>query len=110
MHHLGPRHQALRKKGVLPTIPRSKRVVSSVDVLAYIASFVSPLFTIDQVRLIWVEHNAEGVSMIAWVVYTLSSIIWLSYGTIHREKPIIISNILWVFFSVLVVAGVLIYG
>ena len=110
MHHLGLRHQALRQKRILPTIPRSKRVISVVDTLAYIATFSSLFFTIDQIRIIWVEHDVQGVSTLAWSVYTVSSVVWLAYGAVHREKVIFITNILWMLFSALVVVGIFLYG
>jgi uncharacterized protein with PQ loop repeat len=84
--------------------------VFSIDVLAYIVSILSLLFTIDQVRIIWVEHRPSGVSFLAWAFYTISAFIWFLYGVIHKDKVIVTTNFLWFVFSLLVVIGVVAYS
>lgn len=81
----------------------------SIDALAYIVSFLSLLFTLDQVRIIWIEHNANGVSLLSWIFYTVSAFVWLCYGVIHKDRVLMITNILWVAFSLFIVIGVIIF-
>ena len=81
-----------------------------MDTLAYAVSFLSLFFTLDQVRIIWIDHNVDGVSLIAWAGYTLSSVVWLAYGYMHKDRVLIITNILWIIFNGLVVAGVILYA
>lgn len=107
---IGQRHQSLRRKGELSTESRSKRLVSGVDILVYVVSILSLIFTIDQVRIIWIEHNASGVSLLSWLFYALSAVVWLLYGYIHKDRIIIILNALWVACDFIVVVGVIIYG
>ncbi len=101
-HHRHPKrkHEPLRKR---------LHALYGIDALAYLVSLLSLFFTLDQVRIIWVEQNADGVSLISWVFYTLSSIIWLVYGIAHKDRVLIITNFLWVLFSICVVAGVALY-
>jgi uncharacterized protein with PQ loop repeat len=103
--HLGQRHQMLRRRGLVRTRPH--RLVRTMDALAYLASFASFFFTLDQVRIIWVEHTVAGVSLLAWTFYTVSACVWLGYGLVHRERIIIIVNGAACITNALIVAGIL---
>lgn len=107
---LGHRHQMLRRKRAQDN-PGSHGVVSMavMDTLAYAASFLSLLLTLDQVRIIWIGHNVDGVSLLAWGAYTLSSTVWLAYGYMHKDRVLIITSFLWIIFNGLVVLGAMIY-
>lgn len=107
---LGHRHQSLRRRGFIAANVRSKFAFRTVDALAYAVSFLSLLFTLDQVRIIWVEHSAEGVSLISWAFYTLSAFVWLCYGLIHKDRVLTVTNFLWVAFSLFIVVGVALYN
>jgi uncharacterized protein with PQ loop repeat len=108
--NIGQRHQSLRRKGDSSPEKRSKRLVTDVDVLVYIVSTLSLIFTTDQVRIIWIGHNVGGVSLLSWSFYTLSAVVWSFYGYIHKDKIIIITNSLWGVLSLIIVIGVMIYG
>ena len=108
--NLGQRHRLSHRKEKLSKDERSKRLVSRVDILAYIVSILSLIFTTDQIRIIWIEHDASGVSLLAWSFYTLSAGVWFLYGYIHKEKILVITNLLWVAFSLIIIIGVMIYG
>jgi len=66
--------------------------------------------TIPQVYQIFSTKTAAGVSPISWVAYTITSMIWLYYGMVHEEKPIIINSIIGGILSACVVIGALIFG
>ncbi len=79
------------------------------DELIYVVAFIGPLMTIPQVTTIWLERKVEGISIITWSSYAVLSIFWISYGLIHKEKPIILANLLFLFVNIAVVLGVLIF-
>jgi len=106
--NLGRRHQLHRKKTIMSL--HSSLAKRSVDMLAYIVSILSLLFTVDQVRIIWIEQNAAGVSFLSWTFYTISALVWFFYGIIHRDRVLIITNFLWVMFSFFIVVGIVMYG
>lgn len=68
---------------------------------------VEPLATIPQIYKTWSTGNTAGVSLITWVFYTLTSSIWLVYGIKSKDKPIIISGLLWSATQALVVIGII---
>lgn len=92
-----------------PVDPRRIFAVAVVDVAVYIASFVSPLLTLPQVYQIYAFQDATGVSAISWGAYTLFSFPWLAYGILHRQRPLIIANSLWLILHTTVFVGALLY-
>ena len=81
-----------------------------IDELIYVVAFMGPLMTIPQVITIWLERKVEGISIITWSSYAVLSIFWISYGLIHKEKPIILANVLFLFVNTTIVIGVLIFN
>ncbi|HVZ67086.1 MAG TPA: hypothetical protein VG917_02390 [Patescibacteria group bacterium] len=85
-----------------------KKTNNPLDYLVYLASFAGPVMTIPQIYDIWVGKSLN-VNEITWGSYFVIAVIWLCYGIVHREKPIIFSNILGIIASGSVVLGGLIF-
>jgi uncharacterized protein with PQ loop repeat len=85
----------------------SQNETTFLDYAVYFASIVSPLMTLPQLYLIWVNKTVAGVSIPSWSGYVFFNIIWIYYGVVHKNKPIIIANLLWALLQSLVVIGVL---
>ncbi len=95
-----------RKKAKAQNIP-IKAHHTILDYLVYFIAIASPLMTIPQICDIWILGLKEGVSFMTWSAYFVASIVWLIYGIVHKDKPIIVSNILWVFMNGMVAVGVM---
>jgi uncharacterized protein with PQ loop repeat len=108
----GMHHFQRRKRGhkALEPYPSPNKFKRFMDKAIYVVGVAGPVFTIPQVTKIWVEKNASGVSAIAWISYLVLAVFWLTYGILHKEKPIILANILWIFLEIFIVAGILTYG
>lgn len=76
------------------------------DKTMLIVGIIGPFMTIPQVYDIWVGHKVDGVSLISWSAYTVIACIWLSYGLVHKEKPIILTNFLYIIVNTIIVSGV----
>ena len=96
-----------KKKGSFPDKDPHKRLV---DRIIYIFVFLVPALATEQIWKIWRYKEASGVSLVAWIVFTVNSSVWLWYGILHREKPIIISSALWIIVDLFIVVGVIVYG
>ena len=96
--------QHLHKK-----FPRIARV-ACMDTLVYVVSFLSLLFTFDQVRVIYVGQDASGVSLVTWSFYIVSAAVWFWYGYMRRDRVLMIVHSCWVLMSGLIVVGVILYG
>jgi len=101
-HHL----HARKRKAPYPHPVRWKNFI---DKLIYIAALAGPIMTIPQVWKIFIEKTAAGVSLISWAAFLVVAVCWLIYGFAHQDKPIIVSNILWIIFETMIVIGVIIY-
>jgi uncharacterized protein with PQ loop repeat len=74
-----------------------------LDAATYFAGIASPLMTIPQIYDVWVLNRLDGVSVTSWSGYLLFSFVWLAYGIVHKDRPIIVSSMLWVIAEGLVV-------
>ena len=109
---LARHHQHVRKRLYknLEMYPADNKLRHALDIAVYCASFFGLVMTLPQLWNIWIVRNASGVSALSWIAYSLSAIIWLMYGIVHKEKPIIYSNTFAVVFNILIVIGTLMYG
>ena len=91
-------------------IQRAERIEKRVRRLAYIAGFAGPFTAIPQVMAVWTTHQAAGVSLVSQVGFLALAVIWLLYGAVVRDRPIVISSALWVILDLAIVSGILRYG
>lgn len=78
--------------------------------LAYIAGLVGPLTALPQAVSIWASHQAAGVSFWSALGFTAVAGVWLVYGILLRQGPIVLSSLLWMVFDLAIVSGVVRYG
>lgn len=111
-HSIGWRHLSLRKRihQKKEKFPSKKPPVRIMDMLIYSTVILSPLLNLPQLFKIWIQNNAQGVSVISWFGFSIISIIWLLYGIVHKEKPIIMLNSLLIGIQILIATGALIYS
>lgn len=107
LHHFLSRKFLYQKLEPYPHPEKYKRIL---DKIVYVAGIAGPVMTIPQVLIIWMEKNASGTSLITWISYTIITFFWLLYGLAHKEKPIIISNALWIVFEIVIVIGIYMYS
>jgi len=86
------------------------RTQSVVRRLAYVAGLAGPFTALPQAVYIWTSHQAAGVSFWSSVGFTAVAGIWLAYGIVLRQGPIVLSSSLWVLLDLAIVSGVLRYG
>jgi len=87
---------------------KTSRTTILFDKLVIIMGVANLFATLPQVFVIWTDKNAAGVSSYSWGYYALFSVVFLTYGILHREKPIIASymgNV--VLFSAIFVGSIL---
>lgn len=106
IHHLHTRKRIYKKLEQYPHPQKLKRVV---DYLVYFASIAIPIFTLPQIYKIFSELNAQGVSPVSWGAYGASNLIWLFYGIVHKETPLILVNAIMMTLNFIVMLGAIIY-
>ena len=86
---------------------RSKEVVRR---LAYLVGIAGPFTALPQALSIWTYHQAAGVSFWSSLGITASAVVWLAYGVVLRDGPIVFSSLLWTILDLAIVSGVMRYG
>lgn len=107
IHHFHRRKRIHVKHEPYPHPNKWKRFL---DKAIYFIAVFGPVMTIPQVLRIWRGKNATGVSVVSWSAYLFVAAFWLLYGIVHKEKPIIFTNILWIIFEIMIISGTLVYG
>ena len=107
LHHQQKRKRIYQKYEEYPHPNKFKRVV---DKLIYVMGVVVPIFTIPQAAQIWLNKTAEGVSSITWITYLINTIIWMVYGIIHKEKPVIFTFSFMTIINIVIVIGIIVFA
>lgn len=105
-HHL--RSRSLISKGIEP-FPARGAWKRFLDYLMYGVGIFAPLALLPQIGNIYIEHKTEGLSLITWILLFAFNMLWILYGTVHKDKPIIIAHSFFAIFNAAVVVGVLMY-
>lgn len=84
--------------------PRSE-MLGFLDSIALANGIIGSLTPIPQIYTILSTGRAEGVSSLTWELLTATSIIWLSYGIIHRDRPIMSSSAISIVLYLMVIAA-----
>lgn len=87
-------------------IRKKKHRDSLIDKWVYFAVVFGPIMTLPQIYDIWMMGKKEA-SVVSWASYVVIAIIWLLYGIKHKEKPIIIVQVIWIILDLTIVIGIL---
>ena len=104
-HHALKRSKQAKQKRL--AFGRGFDLKNIMDKLVYVTALFGVCANIPQLTKIWIDKTVTGVSIITWFGFLLGSLFWLCYGIIHREKPIIVTNGLYVGVQFFIVLGLL---
>lgn len=106
LHHM--RSRALATQGLEPFPARSllKRLL---DYLMYGVGIFAPLALVPQILQIYTTKNGDGLSLPTWLLFVLINMLWATYGAVHKDKHILIANVLMGLSNSVIVVGVLLY-
>lgn len=105
-HH---KHQRKRFHLQKQEYPHPNKKVHLLDKVCLVFSVLMPATTIPQIWRIFEYKEVEGLSLLMWALYTIGVIPFLIYGIVHKEKPLIILNVLWLIAQIIIIVGILIY-
>jgi MtN3 and saliva related transmembrane protein len=100
MPHKASNHRVRQKPA-----PKTHKLIRQ---LVLSMAIIEPLMTMPQIYEIWIRHQVAGVSLATWGFYLIAAVIWTLYGFQIKDKPVIISSILWVITEGMVVVGILV--
>ena len=73
-----------------------------VEGIGLFAGFLGVLGWYPQVKRVWIEGKADGISVPTFVVICISLALWLVYGVLKNSIAIIVANI----FALMMIASV----
>ncbi len=76
------------------------------DKLVGVAAFLYPLSSLPQMVLVF-QGSTDGVSVVSWLGFAAFSTLFLVYGLVHKIRPVIVTNFLWVLVDLFIVFGTL---
>ena len=106
-HHLSLRKRIFKN---LEPFPHPNALKRSLDRVMLFIALAGPLATIPQVYQVYVSQDAKGLSLLTWVIWTLLSALWVLYGYLHKELPILAANVVYVILQAMVVLAIVTYG
>jgi uncharacterized protein with PQ loop repeat len=84
-----------------------KKRLKLLDKIAIVVAFLYPMSGIPQMWEV-MNGSTEGVSLLSWVGFMTFSLFFFIYGIVHKIKPIIITNFLWIVIDAVVVISILV--
>lgn len=112
MQNAGQHHLHVRKrlyKGLEP-IPHPEGFKRFLDHIMVFIALTGPVATLPQIFDVMYTHNVGGLSPTTWSLWMLLSGIWVVYGWLHKEVPLIASNTLYIVLQGYVVWAIFEYG
>ncbi len=106
-HHLHVRQRIQIQHQKYPSPNPNIRLL---DHIVIVIAILGPIITVPQLLLIFENQDASGLSFLTWSSYLVFSAVWLIYGIIHHEKPIIITNSLYVTVDIAIIAAMIYYS
>ena len=70
---------------------------------------IFPLTTIPQIKKIWMKQNAEGISLLTWVLYLVFTIPLIAYAIKKNDLKLAVMWAIWAFIYILVITGTVYY-
>lgn len=102
VHHFLRKYTDFNEEALIQN--RSFRLFVNKSV--YAAGILGVIAIIPQIIKIWVQRDF-GISITTWVGFLICALFWLFYGLVHKEKPIIFTNLAVIIADLLVIAGLL---
>ncbi len=107
LHHL---HKRKRQTKKLEPYPHPEPLKRFLDHIIYAVCILTPMIVLPQVWKIWSEQNASGISLITYVGLIIANLIWVFYGVVHKEKPIILLYFFFFLVNSAIALGRILYG
>ncbi|MDP2684022.1 MAG: SemiSWEET family transporter [bacterium] len=110
MPDAGIRHVHKRKRPCTSCEEYPHKSKKIMDYLIYIVCIATPIVAAPQAWKIWSQQNASGISLITYIGFVIGNIIWIVYGIMHKEKPIILLYVFLLIINILIAVGRILYG
>jgi len=104
-HHLHTRKRIYKRLDTYPSSGFKK----ALDYIMYAVAVVTPLALLPQVVQVFTTKDAAGLSLATWFLLGCINLLWITYAWVHKEKPILVANVLVAFLNFTLVYGIVLY-
>lgn len=80
------------------------KTTQTIDGMAYFVGVFGNIAVIPQIIKAW-QSDAPGLAILTWLLFIMIGLIWLAYAIIHKQKPLIVAQIVSISCNLAVVAG-----
>lgn len=81
-----------------------KKSQKAVDSMAYIVGVVGNIAVIPQIIKAW-QSDAPGLAVVTWALFIGIGLVWLVYAIMHKQKPLIVAQLVSISCNLAVVTG-----
>lgn len=106
LHHLHVRKRIYKN---LENYPNTNQLKRALDYIMYGVAIVTPLALLPQVFQLFTYKDAAGLSLLTWVLLGCLNFLWIVYALVHKEKPILLANVLMGILNFTLVCGIVLY-
>ncbi len=106
LHHL---HRRKRVTQQFEQYPSPQYGIRFLDRLLIVVAVVAPMTMLPQIIKLYATRDVASFSLTSWALFCVFNLLWLVYGIVHKDKPILISNALWFITQAAIVVAIIIY-
>jgi uncharacterized protein with PQ loop repeat len=109
LHHIHKRKRASKKVKTLFDYPSDKKFIRILDKFLIFIAIIGPLMALPQILKLYISQEANGLSFTTFMLYSIMNLPWILYSFVHRDKPLLITSILWLIANSTIAIGIWIY-
>lgn len=79
------------------------------ELLAFYVGIIMPFSSLPQIYNIYATGRVGGLSLITWILNLVGGIVIMTYGFIHKIKPVYYPQMLWMTVQIVTIIGILKY-
>lgn len=100
-----------RRKSRLSGLPTRNSVLkNALDLLIYPVAIAAPLALLPQVLQVYKTQDTGSLALPTWLILGILNLVWLLYGLVHRDKPIMLTNVMLACMNFAVVIAIVLYN
>lgn len=69
-------------------------IINNIEVLGFTAALLGTISLVPQVVKMWQTRSVRSISLLMYVIISIDSVLWLTYGIVLSLTPLIIQSML----------------
>lgn len=69
-------------------------IINNIQILGFIAALLGTVSLVPQVIKMWKTRSVQSISLLMYVIISIDSVLWLTYGIVLSLTPLIIQSML----------------